>query len=166
MAGKRGQADESEVPVQVREWISPAFASPDLVFDAQPPAQPYSGVVVDRPIRLGDGAYTEVVRPSAQRAVHLVHQLCGLLPSSRSDGQRVDVVHRVLNALLRWPASQARLAGSRRIHSPERVAQEVELSFRYVADACLLLVDRELQLRGGEGPNDVGQSTPVDIDHD
>src|SRR5258705_9116963 len=32
------------------------------------------------------------------------------------------------------------------IHPPERVSQEVELSFRCLADACLLLVDRELQL--------------------
>ncbi len=51
----RGQAYEPEVPVQVREWISPAPASPDLVLEAQPPAQPHSGVVIDRPIRLGDG---------------------------------------------------------------------------------------------------------------
>src|ERR1700756_2755205 len=44
---KRSQADEPEVPVQVREWIGPALASPDLVLDAQPPAQPHSGVVVE-----------------------------------------------------------------------------------------------------------------------
>src|SRR6185437_14326915 len=130
----------------MREWISPALASPDFMLDAQPPAQPHSGVVVERPVRLGDGSYLEVVRPSAQRAVQLVHQLCGLLPGARSDGQCVDAVHRLLNALLRWPVPQARLAGSRRIHSSERVAQEVEPSFRYLADACLLLVDRELQL--------------------
>ena len=35
---KRGQAYETEVPVEVREWISPAPASPDLVLVAQPPA--------------------------------------------------------------------------------------------------------------------------------
>src|SRR5512140_143112 len=78
---KPAQAYEPEVPVKVREWISSALASPDLVLEAQPPAQPHSGVVVDRPIRLDDGAYFEVVRPSAQRAVQLLHQLCGLLPS-------------------------------------------------------------------------------------
>jgi len=39
------------VPVEMREWIGPALASPDLVLDAQPPAQPHSGVIVDRPIR-------------------------------------------------------------------------------------------------------------------
>jgi hypothetical protein len=44
-----------------------------------------------------------------------------------------------------WPVSQARLAGSRRIHSSERVPQKIELSFRDLADSCLLLVDRELQ---------------------
>src|SRR5437870_7620763 len=143
---KPAQAYEPEVPVKVREWIGPALASPDLVLDAQPPAQPHRRVVIDRPVRLGDGAYFEVVRPSAQRAVQLLHQLFGLLPSPRSSSQRVDVIHRVLNAFLRWPVPQARLAGSRRIHSPERIAQEVELPFRYLADACLLLVDRELQL--------------------
>ena len=55
---------QTEVPVKVREWIGPALASPDLVLDAQPPARPHSGVVVDRPVRLGDGAYIEVVRPT------------------------------------------------------------------------------------------------------
>src|ERR1700756_216649 len=109
---KRSQADESEVPVQVREWIGPALASPDLVLDAQPPAQPHSGVVVDRPIRFCDGAYFKVVRPSAQRAVQLLHHLCGLLPSPRSSGQRVDVLDHALDALLRWPVPQIRLSGS------------------------------------------------------
>src|SRR5205807_1063607 len=66
-------AYEPEVPVEVREWISSALASPDLVLEAQPPAQPHSGVVVDRSVRLVDGAYFEVVRPSAQRAVQLLH---------------------------------------------------------------------------------------------
>src|ERR1700731_295859 len=34
----RGQAYETVMPVEVREWISPALASPDLVLVAQPPA--------------------------------------------------------------------------------------------------------------------------------
>jgi hypothetical protein len=38
VAPERRQAYEPEVPVKVREWISPALASPDLVLDAQPPA--------------------------------------------------------------------------------------------------------------------------------
>jgi hypothetical protein len=108
---KRGQAHEPEVPVEVREWIGPALASPDLVLEAQPPAQPHSGVVVDRPIRFGDGAYLEVVRPSAQRAVQLLHQLCGVLPCPRSGGQLVDVFDHALDALLRWPVPQIRLSG-------------------------------------------------------
>ena len=49
---KPRQAYEAEVPVKVRKWISPALASPDLVLEAQPPAQPHSGVVVDRPAAL------------------------------------------------------------------------------------------------------------------
>ncbi len=31
---KPGEAYEPEVPVKVREWISPALASPDLVLEA------------------------------------------------------------------------------------------------------------------------------------
>src|SRR6202790_2795046 len=127
-------AYEPKMPVKAREWICPALASPGFVLDAQPPAQPHSGIVVDRPVRFRDGAYFEVVRPSAQRAVQLVHQLCGLLPSSRSGGQRVDVLDHALDALLRWPVPQVRLSGSRRIHPPKRVPQKVELSFRYLAD--------------------------------
>ena len=38
VAAKRGQAYEPEVPVEVREWISPAPASSDLMLEAQPPA--------------------------------------------------------------------------------------------------------------------------------
>src|SRR5271157_4985179 len=37
-ATKLGQAYEPEVPIQVRQWIATAPASPDLVLDAQPPA--------------------------------------------------------------------------------------------------------------------------------
>ena len=36
-APKLGQVDESEAPVEVREGIRPAPASPDLVLVAQPP---------------------------------------------------------------------------------------------------------------------------------
>src|SRR6202051_5376519 len=102
-APKLGQAHEPEVPVEVREWIGPAPAPPDLVLGAQPPAHPHSGVVVERPVRLADGAYLEVVRPSAQRAVQLVHQLRGLLPGPRSGRQRVDFLDHALDAFLRWP---------------------------------------------------------------
>jgi hypothetical protein len=61
-------------------------------FDTQPPAQPHGGVVVDRSVRLVDGAYIEVVRPSAQRAVQLRHQLCGSLPCTRSEGARTTAL--------------------------------------------------------------------------
>src|ERR1700757_1146930 len=53
-APPRGQAYETVMPVEVREWIRPAPASPDLVLVAQPPAQPHGCVVVERPIRLTD----------------------------------------------------------------------------------------------------------------
>src|SRR5208337_4011855 len=123
---KPAQTYEPEVPVEVREWIAPAPASPDFVLGAQPPAQPHRCVGVERPIRLAVSAYRKVVRPSAQRAVHLAHQRRGLLPCSRSVGQRVDILDRALNALLRWPVADTGLAGLRRIHPPERVSQEVE----------------------------------------
>jgi len=47
-APKPGQTYEPEEPVEMREWISPASASPDLVFGPQPPTQPHSRVVVER----------------------------------------------------------------------------------------------------------------------
>src|SRR5215469_4173566 len=53
-APTRGQAYETVMPVKVREWIRPAPASPDLVLEAQPPAQPHRCVVVERPIRFSD----------------------------------------------------------------------------------------------------------------
>src|SRR3954447_12191943 len=127
------QAYEPEVPVEVREWIGPASASPDLVLGAQPPAQPHSRVVVERSIRLVDGAHTEVGGPSSQRAIQLSYQLCGLLLCPRSVGQRVDLLDRALDALLRRPLSQARLAGLRRIHPSERVAQAGSFSSDHMA---------------------------------
>ena len=77
---KPAQAYEPKVPVKMREWIGPALATPGFVLELQPPAQPHRCVAVECSIRLADGAYLEVVRPSAQRAVHLAHQLCGFLP--------------------------------------------------------------------------------------
>jgi hypothetical protein len=46
-------------------WVTLGSRRPRNVLDAQPPTQPPSGVAVDRPIRFGDGAYFEVVSPSA-----------------------------------------------------------------------------------------------------
>jgi hypothetical protein len=90
VAPKPAQAYDPVVPVEVREWIAPAPSSPDFALGAQPPAQPHRCASIERPIRLADGSYLEIVRPSAQRAVHFAHQRCGLLPCSRSVGQRVD----------------------------------------------------------------------------
>src|SRR3982750_3628680 len=99
-APKLGQAYEPEMLVKVREWISSALASPDFVLEAQPPAQPHSRVVVEHPIRFAGGANAEVIGPSAKRLVQLIHQPCGLLPSSRSHGQRMDSFDHALEALL------------------------------------------------------------------
>src|SRR6202008_1610347 len=92
-ATKLGQAYEPEVLVEVREWISSALASPDFVLEAQPPAQPHSRVIVERPIRGAGGANTKVIGPSGKLAVVLIHQPVGLLTSSRSDGECVDSVN-------------------------------------------------------------------------
>src|SRR5438874_8368537 len=94
------EAYELEVPVKVREWIDPALASPDFVLVPQPPAQPHSRVVVECAIRFAGGADTEVIGPSAQRAVQHVDELCGLSPAMRRVGQRVDLFDHALDALL------------------------------------------------------------------
>jgi hypothetical protein len=39
VASSHSQAYEPEVPVEMREWIAPAAASPNLVLGMQPPAQ-------------------------------------------------------------------------------------------------------------------------------
>src|SRR5437660_2929602 len=94
------EAYELEVPVKVREGITPALASPDLVLVPEPPAQPHSRVVVERAIRFAGGADTEVIGPPAKRAVQHVDELCGLLPATRSVGQRMDSFDHALDALL------------------------------------------------------------------
>jgi hypothetical protein len=88
------------VLVKVREWISSALASPDFVLEAQPPAQPHSRVVVEPPIRFAGGSNAKLVGPSPERLVQLIHQPCGLLPSTRSVGQRMDPFDHALDALL------------------------------------------------------------------
>src|SRR5215469_14971829 len=108
-----GQPYETVMPVEVREWIRPAPASPDLVLVAQPPAQPHGCVVVEHPIRFSDRANVKVVGPAAQRAVQLAHQHCGLLPCPASDRQLMDRFDHAPDAFLRWPQRQACLAGSR-----------------------------------------------------
>src|SRR5271169_2660461 len=57
VAPKPGQTHEPEGLVEVREWIAAALASSGLVLEAQPPTQPHSRIVVERPIRRIDGAY-------------------------------------------------------------------------------------------------------------
>src|SRR3981189_2756370 len=69
------EAYEPEVPVKVREGITPALASPDLVLELEPPAQPHSRVVVERAIGFAGGADTEVIGPPAKRAVQHVDEL-------------------------------------------------------------------------------------------
>src|ERR1700745_2809977 len=69
-----------------------------------------------------------------------------------SDGQLRARFARALDALLRWPLSQASLAGPRRIQPPERVTQEVELPFRDLADPCLVLIHRQPQLANDLAP--------------
>src|SRR5437868_12308915 len=57
---RRVQAGSDARPeglVEVREWIAAALAPSGLVLEAQPPTQPHSRVVVERPIRRIDGAY-------------------------------------------------------------------------------------------------------------
>src|ERR1700676_5240926 len=132
---KRSQAYETKVPVEVREWIAPAPASPDLVLVAQPPAQPRSGIAVERPIRLADRAYLEVVRPAAQRAIQLAHQLRGPLPRHRDGRQRMDLLDHASDALLRRSHAQVGFARRSHVHPPERVPQKFELAFRYRADS-------------------------------
>src|SRR6516165_11110744 len=58
----------------------------------------------------------------------------------------MDLLDHAFDALLRWPVSQACLAGSRRIHPPKRISQEIELPVRNLADLRLLLVHCQLQL--------------------
>src|SRR6476646_6038791 len=102
-APARGQAYQAKMAIQVREWIAPAPSSPDLVLETQPPEQPHRGVVVESAIRPRDRADIKVVGPATQRTVQLVHQPCGVLPCPPLDGQRVDRLDHVPNALLRWP---------------------------------------------------------------
>jgi hypothetical protein len=58
----------------------------------------------------------------------------------------VDDLRHGLDAFLRWPEAELGFSGPHRVHPPGRVSQEGELALRHLADSCLLLVDRQLQL--------------------
>jgi hypothetical protein len=124
-ATKLYEAYATEVPVPVREWISPAPASPRLMFASQPPASPHRGAIVERPIRGTDGAYLEVGRPTAQRPVQLAHHLYGLLPRRFSGSQRTNCLDHAPDAFLRRP--HTRIGAPRRpfMHPPERVTEHL-----------------------------------------
>jgi len=100
---KPGQAYEPEVPVKVREWIAPALASSDLVLEAQPPTQPHSGVVVERPVRRQEDVTIGRTRwlhrrgiPMVARLVHSVMYSTCLRRVERGAVIRVDTALQVL----------------------------------------------------------------------
>ena len=138
-APKLGQADESEAPVEVREGIRPAPAAPDLVLVAQPPAQPRSGVVVGRTVGPVGRPYPRVVRPAAQGAVQLLHQLRGLgasSPNHRCTPVRLDIRELLSIHARRAPIGAALGIGSvKNILAVELVVQGIEaiagLSLRF-----------------------------------
>src|ERR1039457_1155092 len=125
-APSRGQTYETKVPVKVREWICPAPTTSDLVLEAQPPTQPRRCVLVERTICPADGPYVEVVRPPAQRAIQLAHQLRGLLPCRLPVGQRMNLFDHASNALLRRPQGNISLPCHRRVPPSKRVTQKVK----------------------------------------
>jgi hypothetical protein len=81
--------------------------TPDVTFTAAPLAIK-DKVIVDA--ANGDQGVRDWIAgldayPLSQLYGHFKHQLCGLLPSPRSSGQRVDVLDHALDALLRWPVA-------------------------------------------------------------
>ena len=124
---RAAQAYETEVPVQVREWIGPAPASPELVLVAQPPAQPRSRVGVERPIRaagpclLGSSSPSRAARGSTAPPT----------PWSLATSWRLAVIAWIFSTmrrmlLLRRPQGEPCPPRLRRVPPPEREPQEVE----------------------------------------
>src|SRR5467141_926404 len=95
-----GQVVESECGAVAvgRTYLLPPLSSGGAL--PVRPAQPHSRVAVERAICFAGGADTEVIGPSAKRAVQHVDELCGLLPATRSVGQRMDSFDHALDALL------------------------------------------------------------------
>ena len=152
VASNTGQTYKTHGLVDVRGWIVPVATSSDFVFVSQPPTQPRHCVDINCPIRFIDGAYVKVVRPSSQRSVQLIHQCRGILPCCRFSSHRMNFIDHALDAFLRRSVAQICLPRARRINATKCVSQKVELAFRYLADSCFLLVDRQLQF-----PHDFAQ---------
>ena len=85
-AATLGQAYEPEVPVEVREWIRPASASPDLVFGPQPPAQPHGCVAIERAIRCGIAGAAACLVASTTQTFRRLHACSGCFRLERLPG--------------------------------------------------------------------------------
>jgi len=58
----------------------------------------------------------------------------------------MDLIDHALDTFLRRPQGNLRLPCARRVSPSKRVTQKVKRAFRYLADSCLLLIHRQLQL--------------------
>src|SRR5450759_3648927 len=58
----------------------------------------------------------------------------------------MDLFHHAFDTLLGRTHANVGTARLWRVQPPKRVSQEIEMTFWYLADSCLLLVDCELQL--------------------
>ena len=74
---RRRQAHESQVRDQELVWEAARPLAADLVFPAQPSAEPMTGVSVDGSIRLAHRAEMEVIPPAQQQAVEPPHHVLG-----------------------------------------------------------------------------------------
>ncbi len=68
--------------------------------------------VVERPVRLAEGAYLEVVRPSAQLTVQPSHQLCGVVHKAGSVGVLASALAPIVLDTVKWARENARKKGN------------------------------------------------------
>ena len=117
------------------------------MFGSQPQTQPHLCVAIYSTIGCTDWSKTEVVRPSARRAVELRHYRHRIQRGCAPPGHFAYFPADALHPLSRWNGAKIGSSSFGAVALTKRVSKKVKLLFRQRADPRLRVVHRQLQLR-------------------
>jgi len=124
--GSCQQIDEPQLSLEVFIRVAHPPLAGNLVFLAQPPAEPLGGMGVDRPIGRTDWTEPKVIRLADQFPVQPSHDKLGIQSGSAAVGFLGHAFHHPLDALLRGSSADVGAPGRTVVALPEDVTQEVK----------------------------------------
>lgn len=129
--GKHGQADESQMLVEILIGVALVTLAALFMLLAKPPAEPIRSVPVYEPIGRRNRAIAEIVGPSSEFSIQSGHQFFGIEPCRLSiclDMHRFD---HALDTLLRRARGYIGPPGLLPVAQAKSISQEVEFVVRY-----------------------------------